>query len=130
MKKQIKRLLLGALMAVVLCTACACHSNPTQEQLYSKLFAHFESRGFTCRLLPLEEDRTVPIYRAKAWNALMLGDEEVLVYFDDSNRSDYLSAFVDEETFGQVWQFGLRFVLVYNGESADVLSALNEIEQE
>ena len=128
MKKPTKRMILLALLAAMLFSLCACHQNPTQEQLYSKLFSHFESRGLACQLFPVEENRAVPIYRASAWNALMLGSEEVLVYFDDSNRADYLSTFVDEETFGPAWRFGLRFVLVYNGENEAVLNALNDIE--
>ena len=126
--KQIKKVLLAAVLALVLFTLCACHENPSQEQLYSKLFAHFASHGFTCELKPVEDDRPVPIYKAAAWQSLMLDVEEVLVYFDDSNRADYLSTFVDEETFGTAWRFGLRFVLVYDGDDPAVLDALNAIE--
>ena len=128
MKKQINRAWLLLSLAAILFSLCACHQNPSQEQLYSKLFSHFESRGFSCSLLSVEESRAVPIYRASAWNALLLDGEEVLVYFDDSNRADYLSTFVDEENFGPAWRFGLRFILVYNGDNEKVLNALNDIE--
>ncbi len=113
---------------LVLLAVSACHENPSQEQLYSKLFAHFESFGLACELQPIEEEQPVPIYKAAAWQKLMLNGEEVLVYFDDSNRADYMSTFVDEETFGPAWRFGLRFVLVYGGNDPDVLDALNAIE--
>ncbi len=130
MMKQIKRLMLLFMLAVLMLTLCACHENPSQEQLYSKLFAHFESHGFTCRLEPVAQDREVPIYKASAWQKLMLDEEEVLVYFDDSNRADYLSTFVNEDVFGPAWRFGLRFVLVYNGSDGQLLKALNAIQND
>ena len=105
MKKQIKRLALILLLAVILTTVCACRENPTQDQLYSKLFAHFETYGFSCTLQHVDPERQVPIYKASAWQSLLLGEEELLVYFDESNRADYLSTFVEEETFGSAWQF-------------------------
>ena len=118
------------MLVCVLLTVCACHENPSQDQLYRKLFAHFENHGFTCEMRPVETERSVPIYRSTAWQSLILNGEEMLVYFDDSNRADYLSTFVDEEMFGPAWRFGLRFVLVYGGDQPDVLAALNAIENE
>ena len=117
-------------LVILMLLLCACHENPSQEQLYSKLFAHFENHGFTCQLVPLEPDREVPIYKASAWQSLLLNGEEVLVYFDDSNRADDMSDFVDEAEYGSVWRYGLRFVLVYSGEDAAVLKALDAIENE
>lgn len=118
------------MLAAMLPLMCACHANPPQEQLYSKLLAHFESFGLEGELQPMEPDRTAPIYKPSAWQKLMLNGEEVLVYFDDSNRADYLTTFVDEAVFGPAWRFGLRFVLVYNGDDAEVLEALNAIEND
>lgn len=126
--KRIKQMLLAAMLAAVVVVLCACHKNPAQEQLYSKLINHFENHGFSCALQPLQEDRAAPIYKASAWQSLLVNGEEVLVYFDDSNRADYLMNFVDEETFGPAWRFGLRFVLVYGGNDAQLLNALNAIE--
>ena len=128
MIKQIKKGCLVAMLILVMVTICSCHENPSQEQLYSKLLAHFENRGLVCELQPLEQEREAPIYQASAWQKMLLNEEEVLVYFDDSNRADYLSFFVDEDVFGSVWRFGLRFVLVYNGNNPEVLDALNAIE--
>lgn len=128
--KQIRKRLLSVLLICVLFTVSACHTNPTQEQLYSRLFDHFEKYGFSCLLQPMPQDQPAPIYKASAWQTLRLNGEEVLLYFDDSNRADYLSGFVDTEEFGSVWRFGLRFVLVYDGDDPAVLEALNAIENE
>ena len=53
------------------------------------------------------------------------GKETVLVYFDESNRADYLSGLIDKDEYGRVAHFGLRFVLVYDGSDPDVLDVLD-----
>ena len=58
----------------------------------------------------------------------MVDDEEVLVYFDESNRADYLSEPIDE-TYGHVARFGLRFVVVYPGMDEGVIEALESMPQ-
>ena len=65
-----------------------------------------------------------------AQQALLDGLEEVLVYFDESNRADYLSGRVDAERYGLATRFGLRFVLVYGGEDEGVREALENIPNE
>jgi len=123
---------LVCLLLSVLCLLCSCRQNPTEEQLFARLLDHFQSRGFTCTLQKMEDQqRDVPIYKASVWQSLLLdGTEEVLVYFDESNRADYLSAGIDSEAYGLVTRFGLRFVLVYSGQDEAVLSALKEIPAE
>ena len=119
--KKTKRLAL--LLAALLPLLCACQK---QSQPYQKLLAYFENLGYTCQLAPLaDENQTVPIYRASAWQTLTLnGAEQVLVYFDESNRADYLAAGIDPQAYGCVSRFGLRFVLVYDGADQGVLDAL------
>lgn len=125
-----KRILLLMLMAFVCLLLCGCKQNPSEEQLFARLLNHFEQRGFSCTLSRLEdEERDVPIYRASAWHSLMLDGEEVLVYFDESNRADYLSEPIDESLYGHKARMGLRFVLVYPGQNADIVQALSELPQ-
>ena len=119
-------------LTVLLLTLCSCKQNPTEQELFSKLIAHFEDRGYTCTLSRLEEvdpDRDVPIYRASVWHRLMAGEEELRVYFDESNRADYLSEPIDESAYGHVSRFGLRFVVVYPGEDAGVIEAMDSMPQ-
>jgi len=71
----------------------------------------------------------VPIYKASSWKKLMLSDEEVLVYFDESNRADYLVSGIDPAGYSFVGPFGLRFVLVYQGADSGVLEALNAMPE-
>ena len=128
---KMKRWAMWFLLAVLAVCLCGCSQNPSEEQLFAKLIAHFESYGYSCALSPLADsqpDRAVPIYKASAWHQLMLDAEEVLVYFDESNRADYLSGFVDEERYGRVERFGLRFVLVYAGEDPAVHEALDAMD--
>ena len=131
MKKNAKGAL-AAMLAACLLTLCACAANPSEQALYQKLLAYFEGLGYACELSPLADgEREVPIYRASAWDLLTLdGWEEVLVYFDESNRADYLSGRVDEARYGMAARFGLRFVLVYAGEDEGVVRALEDIPNE
>lgn len=125
-----KRAALAAICLSALFLLCGCKQNP--KNLYAKLLSHFEERGYSCELAPLSDaERDVPIYNAGAWMSLLLnGEEEVLVYFDESNRADYLSGRIDEEQYGLATRFGLRFVLVYQGEDEGVIKALGEIRND
>ena len=103
-----------------------------QAELYQKLLDYFENLGYACELSPLADSgRDVPIAGPEAWDSLVLdGREEVLVYFDESNRADYLSGRVDTERYGLATRFGLRFVLVYGGADEGVREALETIPNE
>lgn len=93
---------LVCLLAACLGLVCACAANPPREVLCQKLLDYFENLGYACELSPLADSgRDVPIAGPEAWDSLMLdGREEVLVYFDESNRADYLSGRVDTERYG------------------------------
>lgn len=127
MKRKILALLL------LLCLGLTgCRQNPSEQALFSKLLSRFQARGFECSLTKLEDvdpERVVPIYNASVWHSLSLNGEEILVYFDESNRADYLSVQIDEETWGTVARFGLRFILVYAGENPEILSVLQEMKE-
>ncbi len=123
-----------ALCAAMVCLLCGCaRRQPDTKALTQKLIGHFEAQGFACALSePLGDGRDVPIADAAAWRVLTLdGQEDVLVYFDESNRADYLSARVDGERYGGVvTRYGLRFVLWYPGSDAGVIRALESIQND
>lgn len=118
------------LLLAVCLLLCGCRKNPSEEQLYAKLLHHFESSGFSCELSVLTE-REVPIYKSSVWKRLCLNnEEEILVYFDESNRADYLSSQIDASAYPCVTRFGLRFVLVYEGSDPAVLTVLDQIKND
>lgn len=119
-------------MAVVLSAClllCACAQNPTQEKLYAKLVSRFTDAGYTVNLAPVDDGIPVGIADTSRWQQLSVGEETVLVYFDESNRADYLKTFVDREQFGLVTRFGQRFVLTYAGSDAVLIQLLQEMDQ-
>ena len=129
--KMRKKLALLALAVLALCALSGCKQNPSEEKLYAKLIGRFENAGYACALSKLEESdpgRDVPIYNASVWHRLTVDGEEILVYFDESNRADYLCGRVDEEKYGHAARFGLRFVLVYPGDDEGVLKVLKSLE--
>ncbi len=125
-----KKILL-ACCVLVCCLLCSCAKNPSQEQLYAKLLARFAEAGYTAELSLVPEGQPVGIADASRWQQLSVGEgeEPVLVYFDESNRADYLRTFVDAQTFGLVTRFGQRFVLTYNGSDAAIISLLEEMNR-
>lgn len=123
-----KRVAILAVLAISLLLLTACKQNPSEEQLFSKLRQHFEDRGYTFELMPLTEAEVQPkvaIYDASVWTLCSLGEEELLIYFDDSNRADYLGGLIDQEEYGYIGTYGLRFIVNYRGEDAGVIEALD-----
>lgn len=129
MRQKTRKAALVALLMCMLALLCGCKQNPSEEKLYARMTEHFARHGYECVFSPLEEERKVPIYNATAWKTLMLGQEEVLVYFDESNRADYLASGIDPAGYSFVGRFGLRFVLVYEGADSGVLEALNAMPE-
>ena len=128
-RKRKKTLL--AMCLALCCLLCSCGENPPQEQLYAKLMGRFEEVGYTPVLSSVPEGQPVGIADASRWQQLSLGDgqEPVLVYFDESNRADYLRTFVDAQKFGLVTRFGQRFVLTYAGSDQAVVNLLEEMDR-
>lgn len=125
-----KKILLACCL-LLCCLLCGCAKNPSQEKLYAKLLDHFEAAGCTAVLSSVPEGQPVGIADASRWQQLTFaeGKEPVLVYFDESNRADYLKTFVDPSAFGLVTRFGQRFVLTYNGSDEAVIALLREMDQ-
>lgn len=125
-----KRRLLAVLLLCLL--LCSCAKNPTQEQLYAKLIDRFAQAGCPVTLAAVPEGQAVGIADASCWMQLCFADEAetpVLVYFDESNRADYLKTFVDPEAFGLVTRFGQRFVLTYIGSNDAVTALLKTMDE-
>lgn len=129
---MLKRFICLVVLLALLFSLSGCKQHPLQDELFAKLLGHFEQRGYACtlnRLSDVQPDREVPIYQASAWHSLLLNGEEVLVYFDESNRADYLSQPIDVQRWGHVARFGLRFVLVYSGQDEGIIDALRDMPQ-
>lgn len=122
--RGLKRYAITLLIILSCFTLSGCKQNPTQEQLYQKLFAAFEDAGYSCTLTDVPEGVTVGIYDTTVWKALKVGDEQVLVYFDESNRADYLTTMIDEADYTCVTHFGQRFVLTYHGQDEKLIKLL------
>jgi len=118
---------LWILLICMLAALNGCRQNPTEEELFAKLVDHFVSRGYTCRIEAVPEEQNVPIYKASAWRRLMLDDEEVLVYFDESNRADYLLDGIDQTPYTYAGRMRLRFLVLYEGQDPGVLDALAQL---
>ncbi len=126
MTRNTRKGLLAMLLALCF-SLCACAGNPSQDKLYAKLISRFTDAGCSVTLAPVPQGQPVGIADASRWQQLLVDGEAVLVYFDESNRADYLQTFVDAEAFGLVTRFGQRFVLTYAGENQRVLAVLEQL---
>lgn len=125
-----KKSLLTVLLAALCLLLCACAAQRSEEELYSKLLARFNEAGYMPVVSALNDDSQVPFAGAAYWRQIDLGEEKVLVYFDESNRADYLKSFADAERFGTVVRFGQRFVLAYQGNDAVLTAFLQALDQQ
>ena len=129
MLPKLRKFMLAALLLGMIFSFSGCKQNPSEQQLYARVTEYFETLGYACSFSAVEENTEVPIYLSSSWKTLKLDDEEVLVYFDESNRADYLASGIDAETYSFVGRFGLRFVLVYRGANPSVLQALQAMPE-
>lgn len=129
MLPKLRKFMLAALLLGLIFSFSGCKQNPSEQQLYARMTEYFETLGYTCTFFDADENTQVPIYISSAWKMMKLDDEEVLVYFDESNRADYLASGIDAETYSFVGRFGLRFVLVYRGANPSVLQALQAMPE-
>ena len=106
-----------------------CRQNPSQEELFSGLYSHFSEYGFTHFAVETlaEGDCEVPIYNAGVWQRMKVDEEEVLVYFDESNRADYLLQMSNVSGFTCAGRFGLRFIVLYSGSNEKLISAVENM---
>ena len=118
-----------AIMLVCCLLLCSCAQNPSQEKLYAKLLGRFTEAGYTVSLTPVPDGQPVGIADASRWQQMTVGEETILVYFDESNRADYLKTFVNTEQFGLVTRFGQRFVLAYAGKNEALIELLQDMDQ-
>ena len=125
--QKLKKPLFVLMLALAL-LLCGCKQNPPQEKLYAKLVGYFTERGLACELMDGATIDEPAIADAGAWRALNAGGETVYVYFDESNRADYLLTQIDQNRYGYATSFGLRFLLNYRGDNEAVLAALRDME--
>lgn len=126
---MLRKLSLVLVLALSL-TLCACARNLSQDELYGKLFAYLAESGYPCELVENIEMPDPAIYDASVWRAISAGGETVYVYFDESNRADYLLSLIVQEQYGFATRYGLRFVLNYRGTDEGLLAALGDMNND
>ena len=116
---------LWLIITMVLFSSC----QPNEEaSVFQPLLDYAIAHGYEAVLTPLAETgEDVPIFNASVWYRLMLDQDEVLVYYDSSNRAKQLAAqFCNEPEDGHVYSIGLRFILLYRGDTAAMDEFLTE----
>ena len=88
----------------------------------------FENGGFSVSLSEVSDGTPVAIGENSRWKALNTeSGDEVLVYFDDSNRAEYLAGMVEPGPYGQIFWYGQRYILTYAGSGQALLEFLHSL---
>jgi len=126
-------ILFVAIMLLILLTS----GQKRDEQAYFKPLTDFlASCGYAYSLESLKDQvgsRDVPIYNETVWYSLRIGadEEEVLVYFDSSNRAKQLAdQFCRGDESRKVVHVGMRFILCYQGTDEGIVRLMDEWQEQ
>lgn len=122
-----KKALLLLILTIAAAILGACSAKNDETRVYGKLLAVFEEAGYPAALEGVEADAAVPIYNASVWKRLKAGEESALVYFDESNRADYLLTMIDQTPYTVCTHYGQRFILLYQGTNPDFTAFLEKL---
>lgn len=118
------------LLAGMLWVLSGCQEASQLDKL-SALAEWITEQGYTCRYDPslrAAEGTSVPIGDPSLWIPFQVEGEELLVYFDTSNRAKQLARqFASDEIYGTSAAFGLRFIVNYRGADPVVLALLEDM---
>lgn len=127
----IKRMLAAGLLLCLLVSLSACQKQTLTEQ-FQNLSQALNDRGYphtVSAVSTMGRHFDVPIYDDSVWYEVLLEDgESLLVYFDTSNRAKQLAQqFCDDPSYGKSVAYGLRYIILYQGEDAAILQMLDEL---
>lgn len=133
MSKKRKPVRLAALLAAMLLVMSGCQGASQLDKL-TALADWITGQGYACAYDPqirAAADAAVPIGDPSLWIPFQVEGEELLVYFDTSNRAKQLARqFCAGEDYGTCAAFGLRFIVNYRGTEPRILALLSAMEAE
>jgi len=127
--------LMAVFLFVLLISISSGHKRDDQAY-FQPLTDFLSSRGYTYKLEPLADQagsKDVPIYNETVWYSLCIGtdEEELLVYFDSSNRAKHLAdQFCRGDETRKVVYVGLRFILCYSGTDEGIIRLMDEWQEQ
>ncbi len=126
--KRFRSLILSFFLLLCLILLTGCFHATALKEPYQQIMQAFEDGGFPVSLAELPAETPVAIGEPARWKALRTEEgEEVLVYFDDSNRAEYLAGMIEPGAYGQIFWYGQRYILTYAGSSEPLLDFLKTL---
>ena len=126
--KRVKSVFLPFLLVLCLGLLTGCFRATALKEPYAQIMQAFENGGFSVFLSEVSDGTPVAIGENSRWKALNTeSGDEVLVYFDDSNRAEYLAGMVEPGPYGQIFWYGQRYILTYSGSSQALLEFLHSL---
>lgn len=130
MPRMRRRGWLAAVLAGMLLALSGCQEASQLDKL-SALEKWITGQGYECIYDPslrAAEGTPVPIGDASLWIPFQVQGEELLVYFDTSNRAKQLARqFAAHEAYGTSAAFGLRFIVNYRGTDPNIFALLESM---
>ena len=100
--KRVKSVFLPFLLVLCLGLLTGCFRATALKEPYAQIMQAFENGGFSVSLSEVSDGTPVAIGENSRWKALNTeSGDEVLVYFDDSNRAEYLAGMVEPGPYGK-----------------------------
>ena len=125
--KRFRFLGFAVLLLLCLILLTGCHATALKEP-YRQIMQAFEAGGFPVSLAEVSAETPVAIGETARWKALRTEEgEEVLVYFDDSNRAEFLAGMIEPGAYGSIFWYGQRYILTYAGSSEPLLDFLKTL---
>ena len=122
------RIVVLLLFASIATSACRQEAQTSKVQ---KLADWLSDKGYHCSYVLLAETEIildVPIENENDWYLFRIGEENLFVYFDTSNRAKQLvEQFFSKSAAGHTVAFTLRFIVHYLGEDIGILSLMNDM---
>lgn len=126
--KRVKSVFLPFLLVLCLGLLTGCFRATALKEPYAQIMQAFENGGFSVSLSEVSDGTPVAIGENSRWKALNTeSGDEVLIYFDDSNRAEYLAGMVEPGPYGQIFWYGQRYILTYAGSSQALLEFLHSL---
>ena len=126
--KRFHSLVFAVLLFLCLILLTGCFHATALKDPYRQIMQAFETGGFPVSLAEVSAETSVAIGETARWKALRTEEgEEILVYFDDSNRAEYLAGMVEPGVYGAIFWYGQRYILTYAGSSEPLLDFLKTL---
>ena len=117
------------LCMLVVFSGCQKRTVSDYMQEFAEIVAEY---GYEAAWKPLRDSEhtvAVPIFDETVWHVFRIGEEDLFVYFDSSNRAKQLAEqFCADPAFGRAVAYRMRYIVMYQGADEHMQMLLTALE--